>query len=190
MSSKIKYILSLYPSLPALLVSLLETFKRHKREPTSPITLGKWELSCLDSQWVWLPCFWVESKRIKSTGALLESGRENKTKHNETTVYVHEKQMNSSSSWQYTAKADGSFRPKSLSVAGFKDIKFWSSNTSLQSDSGSGRGSSPCRLDPWRAELPSLPLTHGLLYPGHPLKHQLPSWRAKDFNSLSILCTE
>lgn len=52
------------------------------------------------------------------------------------------------------------FRPKPLSVAGFKDIKSRSSNAFLQSASRSGRGSSWSRLDPWGAELLPLPLTY------------------------------
>lgn len=48
------------------------------------------------------------------------------------------------------------FRPTSLSVAGFRDIKSQWSNTSLQSDGVSGRGSHWSRCDPCKVELSSL----------------------------------
>lgn len=104
MSSKIKYSLTSCPPFNSFTSgSLQNTLVR-----APPRNLGKWELSCSASHGVWLPCFWAESKRINSTGVLVRSGRENKTKHNETTAYVHEQQIKSSSfSEEWTAKADG-----------------------------------------------------------------------------------
>lgn len=111
-SSKMKYSLPSYHPFPALIILLLEAFETHQIESVHRI-LEKYELSCFVSQGVWLPCFGVELKRIKSTGALLESGRGNRPKHNETTAYVHKQQMNSPTAHGQTAKADGQ-RPSLL----------------------------------------------------------------------------
>lgn len=104
MSSKIKCSLTSCPPF----ISFTSGSFQNTLVKAPPQKLGETKAECSASHGVWLPRFWAESKRINSTGVLLKSGRENKTKHNETTAYVHEWQMNSSSfSGEWTAKADG-----------------------------------------------------------------------------------
>lgn len=178
-----------YPPFPALIVLLLEASKTHQLKPLHR-NVGKWELSCSASQGVWLLAFELNQRGLIQQ--VLYWRVRGKTKQNT----VKQQPTCTNSRWippllgnellKQMANIPFSFRPKSLSVAGFKDMKSQSSNTSLQSDSGSGRRSSWSRLDPWRVELLPLPLTHGLFYLGHPQKHHLPSWRAKDFPTASL----